>query len=174
MRLLHKSNPTLFEWNSSPIIYQTTEAWREISKVIDGYFVKKAGLYHYLSTARSNYREYLHGETVRLKKYFYVMRPILACRWILKYGTPPPMLFDELAAVCLNPALKPAVDGLLKLKRETPELGEGPRIGIINDYLNESIEEIGSLIAEMPDEAAGDWDRLNKIFLTVLKCANGE
>ncbi len=174
LRLLHKSNPTLFEWNASPIIYQTTEAWREISKVIDGYFVKKAGLYHYLSTAKSNYREYLHGETVRLKKYFYVLRPILACRWILKYGTPPPMLFDELAAACLDPALNPAVDGLLKLKRETPELGEGPRIGIINDYLNESIEEIGALIAEMPDEAARDWDRLNKIFLTVLKCQNGE
>ncbi|MBE6669070.1 MAG: hypothetical protein E7601_02570 [Ruminococcaceae bacterium] len=40
--------------------------------------------------------EYLKGDTVRLKKYFYVLRPILACRWILSEGTPPPMLFRTL------------------------------------------------------------------------------
>lgn len=168
LRLLHKSNPTLFEWNSSPIIYKTSEEWKEISAIIDRYFVKKAGLYHYLSTAKSNYREYLQGQTVRLKKYFYVLRPILACKWILKHGTPPPMFFDELAADCLEPELKPAVDDLLRMKRETPELGEGPRIGVINDYLDENIEKIGALIAEMPDEKAGDWDTLNRIFVSVL------
>lgn len=83
LTLLHKSNPTLFEWNSSPIVYKTTEEWQNISAIINRYFVAKSGLYHYLSTAKSNYREYLKGETVRLKKYFYVLRPLLACKWIL-------------------------------------------------------------------------------------------
>ena len=30
---------------------------------------------------------------VRAKKYFYVMRPILACKWILHYKTKPPTLY---------------------------------------------------------------------------------
>ena len=96
LRLLHGSNPTLFEWNASPIIYKTTAQWQRISHIINSYFVEKSGLYHYLSTAKSNYREYLKGETVRLKKYFYVLRPLLACKWIFAEGTPPPMLFKDL------------------------------------------------------------------------------
>ena len=168
LRLLHSSNPTLFEWNSSPIIYITTEEWQTVSKVINGFFTKKAGLYHYLSAAKKNYREYLHGETVRLKKYFYVVRPLLACMWILKHGTPPPMLFDVLAAECLDSELKPAVDKLLQMKRETPELGEGPRIGVINDYIDRSLEEIGAVIAELPEEGSGSWEMLNSLFLAIV------
>ena len=102
LQLLYKSNPTLLEWNSSPIVYKTTDEWKTISSVINNYFVAKSGLYHYLSTAKSNYREYLKGETVRLKKYFYVLRPLLACKWILSEGTPPPMLFSELMDIILR------------------------------------------------------------------------
>ncbi len=52
LRLLHSSNPTLFEWNNSPIVYKTTPEWAEISAIIGHFFQKKAGLYHYLSTAK--------------------------------------------------------------------------------------------------------------------------
>ena len=50
------------------------------------YFSSKRGLSHYLSMAGGNYREYLKGDMVKAKKYFYVLRPILACRWILDKG----------------------------------------------------------------------------------------
>lgn len=167
--LLHKSNPTLFEWNNSPIVYKTTSEWKAISDIISHYFQQKSGLYHYLSTAKSNYREYLHGETVRLKKYFYVLRPILACRWILEKRTPPPMLFTELADACLDKAIVPAVNELLSLKMNTPELGEGKRIDVINEYLDASIIEIEELLKEYPSDETKSWDELNAIFLGNLK-----
>lgn len=166
--LLHKSNPTLFEWNGSPIIYKTTPEWATISSVIDHYFQQKSGLYHYLSTAKSNYREYLHGETVRLKKCFYVLRPILACRWILEKKSPPPMLFRDLAYACLEPSIAPAVNELLRMKMETPELGEGPRIGCINEYLDRSIDEIAAILETYPKDDSCEWDELNRIFLKIV------
>ncbi len=166
--LLHKSNPTLFEWNGSPLIYKTTLEWKRISKKINHYFQQKAGLYHYLSTAKSNYREYLHGETVKLKKYFYVLRPILACRWILEKRCPPPMLFSELADSCLDKAIEPAVKELLRLKMTTPELGEGKRIDCINEYLDSSIEEISAILSTYPQEEPCEWEELNKLFLSLL------
>lgn len=168
LRLLHSSNPTLFEWNNSPIVYKTTSEWSEISAVIDHFFQKKAGLYHYLSTAKKNYREYLKGDMVKLKKYFYVLRPILACRWILEKQTPPPMCFSELADACLDKALVPAVNDLLRLKIETPELGLGPRIGIINDYLDASIEEVDQLIQTMSNDESVTWEELNALFLKMV------
>ena len=168
LRLLHNSNPTLFEWNNSPIVYKTTPEWAEISAIIGRFFQKKAGLYHYLSTAKTNYREYLKGDMVKLKKYFYVLRPILACRWILEKQTPPPMLFSELADACLDEALVNPVTDLLRLKMETPEMGLGPRIDVINDYLDASIEEVDQLIRLLPSDESVTWDELNRLFLKTI------
>ena len=168
LRLLHSSNPTLFEWNSSPLVYKTTGEWAEIAKEINNYFSARSGLNHYLSTANSNYREYLKGEQVRLKKYFYVIRPILACKWILAKKSPPPMLFSELTKAMLEPDLKPVVDDLLALKMNMPEMGEGKRIEKLNEYIDENLFSLKAIIDALPKEHKADWDRLNELFLSVV------
>ncbi len=166
--LLHASNATLFEWNRSPIVYKTTPEWKKISAVIEHFFQEKAGLYHYLSMAKKNYREYLKGDRVRVKKYFYVLRPVLACRWILEKQTPPPMLFSELANAFLDGKVASAVNELLRLKMETSELGLAPRIEVINEYLDASIEEIDQRIQAIPSSKNAAWDELNTLFLKVI------
>lgn len=169
LQLLYKSNPTLLEWNSSPIVYKTTDEWKTISSVINNYFVAKSGLYHYLSTAKSNYREYLKGETVRLKKYFYVLRPLLACKWILSEGTPPPMLFSELMDKYLDESIKSDVLKLLDLKMNNPEIAEGKRFDMVNEYLDRNIIEIEQQIEKIPSSHERSWDELNELFLAVVR-----
>ena len=168
LRLLYKSNPTLFEWNGSPIVYKTTDAWHKVAKIINRYFIKKSSVYHYLSTAKGNYREYLKGETVRLKKYFYVLRPILACRWILAEGTPPPMLFSELVEKYLDDGIRDDVDILLKPKMQTPEIGTGRGMDNINNYIEKSISDIEKQLENIPYEKERNWEELDKIFLSLL------
>lgn len=168
LTLLHKSNPTLFEWNSSPIVYKTTNEWKKVSDVINDYFVAKSGLYHYLSTAKSNYREYLKGETVRLKKYFYVLRPLLACKWILAEGAPPPMLFSELMDKYLDDGIKSDILQLLELKINNPEISEGKRFDRVNEYIDRSITEIEEKIKALPSTSANAWDELNSLFLSLV------
>ncbi len=168
LRLLHNSNPTLFEWNSSPIVYRTTDEWKQISAIINNYFIKKSGLYHYLSMAKSNYREYLKTDVVRLKKYFYVLRPILACKWIMDKGSPPPMLFETLMDCHLDEAIKPAVKKLLELKINSPEVGTGKRIDEINDYIETNIAQIEEIVKTDADDEKHDWNELNELFLNML------
>lgn len=168
LQLLYKSNPTLFEWNSSPIIYKTTKEWEKVAAVVNCYFVARSGLYHYLSTAKRNYREYLKGETVRYKKYFYVLRPLLACKWILKKGTPPPMLFETLMDEFLDEEIKPDVRKLLDLKMNAPEIAEGKRFDKVNAYMDKTIAEIEETIQKLPDGHMHGWDELNALFLDLL------
>ena len=78
------------------------------------------------------------------------------------------MLFSTLADACLDEALVPAVTDLLRLKMETPEIGLGPRIDVINDYLDTSIEEVEQLIQTLPGDERVTWDELNHIFLDIL------
>ncbi|MDR0197172.1 MAG: nucleotidyltransferase domain-containing protein [Oscillospiraceae bacterium] len=168
LRLLHGSNPTVFEWNNSPIVYKTTEDWTRIRAEIDDYFSCKAGLHHYLNMADRNYREYLKNEAVKLKKYFYVVRPLLACKWIMVKKCPPPMLFTELADAVLETALKPIIDDLLYLKKKTSEMGEGKRIEALNEYISENIVTIKETVNAMPKERKAGWDRLNELFFSVI------
>jgi predicted nucleotidyltransferase len=168
LRLLYKSNPTLFEWNSSPIVYKTTSEWQKISSIINNYFISKKGLYHYLSTAKSNYREYLKTEMVKYKKYFYVLRPLLACKWILSEGTPPPMLFETLMNKCLDEDLKPDVLKLLDLKMNSPEIAVGKRFSKVNEYIEKTIIEIEEVINNLPDRHEESWNTLNETFINLL------
>ncbi len=168
LRLLYKSNPTLFEWNNSPIVYKTTPEWQRVRNIINDYFKSKHGLYHYLSTAKSNYREYLRTDTVKLKKYFYVLRPVLSCKWIIDKNSPPPMLFSELCNAELEPYMKPYVDRLLDLKINTSEIGTGKRIDEINKYLDSNIAEIEKIISDMPENKQNNWNALDELFKSFL------
>ena len=155
LKLLHKSNPTVFEWFSSPIVYKTTDFAEAFKPVMLRYFSSKSGLWR--------------GDMVKAKKYFYVLRPILACRWILEKGTPPPMLFSELAASQLPDYLEETVANLLDLKMNSPEVKMIPRIDILNEYMDRSIAEVRSLVEQYPREIMKDWDELNELFLAALE-----
>ena len=164
LRLLHRSNPSLFEWFKSPIIYQQTAFSNEFTAMMEKYFLKKSGLYHYLNMANGNYREYLRGEQVKAKKYFYVLRPILACNWILRTNTPPPMLFSELVDAELPRELMVPVRDLLRIKMEVPELKLIPRVNVINSYIESELPRICEEIKELPEEKLHGYDELNEMF----------
>ena len=118
--------------------------------------------------AAGNYREYIKGDMIKAKKYFYVLRPVLACRWILDKGSPPPMLFSELMEIGLAPELKPEVERLLELKVNSPEIRMIPQIRTLNEYLSSSIAEIEQKIARLPNEREIGWEELNELFLSQL------
>ena len=168
LRLLNKSNPTLFEWFSSPIVYQETEFADKFRDLMMHYFSSKKTMYHYVSMAEGNYREYLKGDLIRAKKYFYVLRPVLACQWILDWGTPPPMLFSELLKAELPVELIDVVNQLLELKMNSPEVKLINRISEINEYLDESIPSIKSAVRLLDDSHTPDWSELNQLFLREL------
>lgn len=169
LRLLHKSNPTLFEWNESPIVYKTTEAWASLQPLIRDCFMAKPGLFHYISMAKSNYREYLRSDMVKLKKYFYVLRPVLASLWILRNENAPPMTFSVLKDACLPEHLLPIVDHLLEMKMASSEMADGPRINALNEFLDESILEVSEAISKLPSRSQVSWDSLNEMFYRLIK-----
>ena len=66
------------------------------------------------------------------------------------------MLFRTLMDQYLDEELKPAVEKLLDIKMNTPEIGEGKRIDCINDYLNRNIEDMEHIISELATEDVRD------------------
>ncbi len=168
LKLLYKSNPTLFEWKNSPIVYRTFDGRFDADALFAEYFSPVCGLHHYLHMAESNYRTYVCGERVRLKKYFYALRPVLAARWIMHRKSPPPVPFAELVSAELDNDIKPVVDRLLELKAVSSELGEGERIDVLNEYLEEQLFQIKSFCENSESEPQKSYESLNKAFLNLL------
>ena len=167
LQLLHKSNQTIFEWCASPIVYLATPEFDVLKKALPGYFSEKKALYHYWHMAQTNYREYLKGEEVRIKKYFYVLRPLLAAQWILDKKVAPPMLFDELVDEELDENLRPELNRLLEMKKTLPEMGMAPKVQVFNDYIEKVMPEIKEA-AELIEETEKDWKFLNELFLQFI------
>ncbi len=168
LRLLHRSNATLFEWLSSPIVYRTCDIWEEIRPQMMQCFLAKTGQYQYLHTAQKQYDRYLTGESVKLKKYFYVLRPLLAVKWIQKYQTPPPMLFETLVEDVLEQDLKPIVTDLLEQKRTVTEKGETLPNAILQTYLEKNLQKCKEDIVFKETKKKQSYAVLNDMFLKVL------
>ncbi len=172
LRLLRASNPTLFEWSRSPVVYRTTEEWRAVQREMDRHFLTKTGLHHYLGTAMRNYRDFLLGETVRMKKYFYVLRPLLACLWILNRKKPPPMQFSVLVDAEMEAEARPAVELLWQRKCNAPEVGECGRMDALNAYIVRTAARVEKEIARWPSDEKPGWERLDALFLDMLRIAS--
>lgn len=166
LQLLYKANPTIFEWCSSPIVYMEREEFSWLKEILPHYFSEKKGLFHYWHMASTNYREYLKGDMVRVKKYFYVLRPILAAKWILDRKQAPSMLFDELVEIQLKEELKPELQRLLEMKKTMPELGMAPKIQVFNDYIEREMLGIKERAENIIDQNV-DWKLLNELFLRI-------
>lgn len=173
--LYKKSNPTLLEWLSSPIVYMEDTAFVEKLKgLLQEYFSSKSCIYHYLHMAEGNYREYLKGEMVRIKKYFYVLRPIMACMWVEKYGTQPPMLFEELMkSLQLDNYLIDEIDELLIRKKSGTEMNEEKQIKVINKFLEEKIQYYTNYVKILNTKSKTDFEVLDKLFRNTLNEAWG-
>ncbi|OPA74292.1 hypothetical protein BVG16_24510 [Paenibacillus selenitireducens] len=171
LNLFRKSNPPLLEWLYSPILYEEkysiTEQIRAISPLT---FSPKSCMYHYLNMAKGNFREYLQSEQVKIKKYFYVLRPVLTCEWIERYNEMPPMEFEVLVDT-LIPAeaeLRTVIQDLLSRKKAGDELDYEPQIHPINAYLEEKIGYFEKTATEMK-AAEGVFDeQLDALFRAAL------
>lgn len=170
LRLLHKSNPTLFEWFASPIVYRKTNFADRFAPLLKEYFTPQTSIYHYLGTAKSNYVAYIRNKNeVKAKKYFYVLRPLLACRWIMDRQCPPPMLFSELQKAYLDKSIENDVNYLLDIKMNSPEIQTIPAIHKINNYILNSMDEVKAYLDALPKHEPKPWDMLNDFFLSEIQ-----
>ena len=60
LKLLHKSNPNVFEWCSSPVIYKTTPFAEQFKPVMRHYFSSKSSLWHYQMSRKAP--AFRHGD----------------------------------------------------------------------------------------------------------------
>ncbi len=142
--LLLKPNPVLLEWLSSPIRYIWDDA--VCSALIE--FSQKtahrsACLHHYLHLGEQQWNRHVSGsDEVSYKKYFYILRPALAIRWIRHHGdaAPPMNLQALMAGLDIDKTTVTEIEHLLLLKSRTKEIGAGQRLPSVDALIQGELE----------------------------------
>jgi uncharacterized protein len=171
LRLFRKSNPPMMEWLASPLVYRSDDTFMfELRELLPVYYSPDRCFMHYRSMAVGNYRTYLKGEVVRLKKYLYVLRPVLGCLWIERGMGPVPVQFvEKLDALFPSGALREEIDELIRIKMSGGELDEGKRNDVISGFLERELERLEGLSlrgADLPDP-----EPLNDLFRRTIRRA---
>lgn len=168
--LLRKGNATLIEWLDSPVVYRADadflQAMRDAARRTHR---PERSFHHYVHMARKNHRGYLRGDTVRLKKYLYVLRPLLAALWIEQGRGAAPMRFQELVdAIVTDSSLLAAIDRLLEIKRAAGESEYAQPLPIIDAFINAELTRLES--ASPPVTRDTDFSSLDRLLMnTVLR-----
>ena len=171
--LMRESNPTLLEWLRSPVVYRDDATamprFRELSEAV---FSNARGWHHYSSMAKKNFREHLQADEVRYKKYLYVLRPLLAARWIRSQPGVPPMRFADLAQRTLDPvrdaALIDEINALLEVKMRAGEAATSPRWPGIHAFIeSELAANAAEPVTPLPQSEQAGLDAF--LYETVLR-----
>jgi hypothetical protein len=125
--------------------------------------------------AKRNFRSFLLEEEVHHKKYFTVLRPLLAGKWIISKYTFPPIKFEILVQelVPLGPE-RQLIEELISRKRARLEQSSKvePSIGVLNDYLQQEIEHVETMMKDMKvSDRNTATHLLNGIFRELLERA---
>jgi predicted nucleotidyltransferase len=166
--LLRKSNAAIYEWLQSPVVYLKDENFHQsICALMSVYFAPLPGYHHYSSMAKNCLENDLKHEQVKLKKYFYALRPILAAKWIIDKMEVPPMEFNKLLPLITNSKVNDTIADLLKVKAVSDEKYLMPPVEILNSFIEEQLAYCDSKKHLLTGKET-DAEKLNQLFGQVI------
>lgn len=165
LRLFRGSNASPFEWLQSPIVYSDPYDFRAtLWRLASDYFKPRSTAFHYLGLAKSSSKKGLKDGLMDIKKYFYVLRPLLAACWICEgRGIPPMELAPLLELVQDQSELYQAIQVLTAKKIAAQEGDYTEPIPIIQEFIDLKLNECGRIAKDLPADQQ-DIAPLNQLF----------
>lgn len=165
--LLKKSNVPLIERFQSPIEYYAEESFKnDFKKLISDYYSPVAVFYHHYSLAKNFWEELKGKEEVKLKSYFYLIRSLLSCNWIIKDSSVLPMHIEGLM-VYIDEEITNKLRTLIQLKSKAAEKYMHPKDIDLNNWI-ESVWEILEVSKENLHVNQTDFTLLTDFFLKTM------
>lgn len=166
LSLLKKSNAPLIERFQSPIEYFSVPRFKDdFMGLIAHYYSPTAVYFHHYSLARKFWEEIKGKDEFRLKHFFYLVRSLLSCQWILNDDTVLPMHIEGLMRYT-DSDIKNRLGEWIIRKAQVNE----KHLQEKDDLLEQWTENMFILLESKPNTAVNraDMAPLNQFFLKML------
>jgi len=169
LRHLRHSNATPFEWLQSPIVYRQEGDFRnELWTLAPPYFAPRATIHHYLGICHTSIKTGIADNQINIKKYFYILRPLLAAMWAADRQTIPPMEFEPLLSQIENQTdLMAAIRQLLKEKEQAVEGQAIPLVPVIQAFIASEMTRCRE-VSDTLEKKQVESDALDVFFRNIL------
>ncbi len=177
LELAPGSNAVIAEWLQSPIRYRALpEVVERLSEFAEAALDRKSVTWHYLSLLRRQEARVRDPEgALRVKRWFYMLRPALALRWLrLNDKAMPPMDLAQLrAGTNLDPDQQQAIDALLVLKLAAKEKATMPDVNPrLDDLITGERHLAEAWVSEAPrHETRALWQAASLLHLELSEAA---
>lgn len=167
LQLIRKSNTTPFEWLQSPIIYKEVPGFREnLWTLCQDYLSQRANIHHYLGIAKGAIDTLTEANEIKIKKLFYVLRPLLAAKWCLEKNSIAPTRIAPLMTLLPND-LQIEVQQLIEMKASAAEGFIIQLSDSLKSYIKEEMEKCNELSKDLPKSHFG-IEALNRFFVDTI------
>lgn len=169
LHLALKSNAVVLEWLHSPIIYRSDPTFiEELKSFCRAAFHEKTLTYHYINLGtRQVDQTWRTKDKTQIKKYFYMIRPAMALRWLEKNdnGADVPMDIQNLmhgADVPQN--IRAEINSLIERKKSLTEKEEIGKIKILDEFMHEEFEKAEKRASGLPKSDKPDMEQADEFF----------
>ncbi len=166
LRLFAACNPSMNEQLGSPIVYESNGDFsQQIRELIPLYFNPVKAVHHYLGIAAHFTEPVYKNEPIGIKKLFYIVRPLLAGQWIVRFQSMPPTEFSRLLDKTeFDAALRLPVDDLLVQKETAAEQAKIAVPPPLADWIRSMVESLPKDAERFPRRDKPGWEPLNRLF----------
>lgn len=169
LQLTRKSNPSAFEWLGSPIVYREARAFSSVREVAHRSLDLSTLVRHYLHMAQNDWEHRIgQREHVKLKDYLYVVRPLLAARWLLERHEMGPQRISDLAEVELEGDVLASVQRLLATRAATPEVEVIDRVPTLDAWAERELAWVHAQADGLRRAEPLPWEAYNRVFLDII------
>ncbi|MFM9974978.1 MAG: DNA polymerase beta superfamily protein [Beijerinckiaceae bacterium] len=169
IKLMLKGNAVIIEWLTSQLVYRGDAAFQQeflslAEEIVDRGRIAK----HYVHLAYSMRSRIMEGDEVKLKKLFYVLRPIIALRWLRQRPDAKiaPMNFQRLCAEAdLSESLAQEIASMVDKKAITRELGSGSVSPLLQGLIHAELTEAEMLFRNVSSPTDSQVALANQFFL---------
>ncbi|MDR3109913.1 MAG: nucleotidyltransferase domain-containing protein [Planctomycetaceae bacterium] len=166
LQLFATGNVSLYEQLLSPTRYFSGEQFHErLLALLPRFFNKRKAIYSYLKTAEQSLQGLSDGK-IGIKRFFYVVRPLLSCEWICRDNAMPPIELQRLVEIQTLPV--DVKKTLCEIAEQKTTLIDNVSI-TVNPEVMEWIETVRTKIATTVEAIPAatenqDITPLNKLF----------
>ena len=171
LRLAIKSNPVLIEWLVSPINYIQNDSIIVLREFAQETACLQAFFYHYDRLARNSWEQIEQSSNqVKLKLYFYALRPVIVIRWMLKYHQTPPMdLYSLCLGVLEDKAITKEIGNLINMKTIAQESDLVSRNYVLDTFITSTLENTAERYKIPSKNVMAYTKKANQIFYDFIK-----
>ncbi|WP_341356477.1 nucleotidyltransferase domain-containing protein [Rossellomorea sp. y25] len=167
LKLLRKSNPSLLEWLTDENVYIEHPTIEKIRKLRDQTFSPDRCLIHYYHMTKRNMEKCLKDDPNGTKKWMTIIRPWLACKWIMKYQTFPPNGINQMIDH-LN-MYEDIKNTIISMVTSRVKGKEAHHLKHMEEYLKEDLLKMDRALENLHSDHSYQWGGINETFISILE-----